>query len=113
MVVVNISYDYDVVGQHFPVISHYLCCPVELLLLIYATFSEPGVVESGGRSSADLHPVAHSVGKFSPLSCNSAGYSSLEISTVMLISGTCHYFSLCFPVLLCPRPVSVTVLQNS
>ena len=50
----NISYNYEMVGQHFPIISHYLCCPAQPLLLNYATFNEIEVAVNGGRSYADV-----------------------------------------------------------
>ena len=83
----NISYNYEMVGQHFPIISHYLCCPAQPLLLNYATFNEIEVAVNGGRSYADVpcqYPTWLHTQQSNPLNCSSAGYSSPEISTVTL-----------------------------
>lgn len=55
MPVIDVSNDYEILGQHFPIISHYLCYPAQPLLLNYAVFNEIEVAVNGGRSYADVH----------------------------------------------------------
>lgn len=117
--VVKINYDYEIVGTHFPMISHYLCRPAQPQLLNSATFKETEGAVSRGRSYADVHCQY-------PTWLHTLTIQSIEVQLrwilpvlrspplhSILISRTCSYFSLHFPVLLDPRPVSVTGSQTA
>lgn len=85
--VINVSYDYEIVGQHFPIISHYLCCPAQPLLLNYSTLNEIEVAVNGGRSYADAfcqYPTSLHALTIQSIELQLSWIFSPDISTVTL-----------------------------